>query len=438
MSDIAISVENISKRYRIGVSGGPSYHRLSEMISGVPRALWNYGRTAFRPSKDDPGEAESANKDEFWALKDVSFEVKRGEVVGIIGRNGAGKSTLLKILSRITEPTTGRFGIRGRVASLLEVGTGFHPELTGRENIYVSGITLGMTRSEIKKNFDEIVDFSGVEEFLDTPVKNYSSGMQVRLGFAVAAHLESEILIVDEVLAVGDAEFQSQCLRTMSNVSESGKTILFVSHNMSAIQRLCTKGIFLSGGYVAAAGICGDVVSEYLSRTIRSTTGASSIPSLTAMLNDPAIQIEDLAATQLGELRSRFTNGDPIEVRVTYRILSDIDGLRIYFDLTDESETLIIRTFHDDNDNQPATFVPGRYVSTLVIPDHFLAPREYCLVMRVGIFNERSCFGGQSVSVRLAVEQTSSINRAYPGDPVRSLLLPKFCWTTQPLESSTC
>ena len=264
MSDVAISVENISKCYRIGTQGGPSYHRLSEMISGVPRALWNYGRTAFRRSKDDPGEAESANKGEFWALKDVSFEVKQGEVVGIIGRNGAGKSTLLKILSRITEPTSGRFGVRGRVASLLEVGTGFHPELTGRENIYVSGITLGMTRAEIKKRFDEIVDFSGVEKFLDTPVKHYSSGMQVRLGFAVAAHLESEILIVDEVLAVGDAEFQRKCMLKMSDLARSTqKTVLFVSHNLNSVAQLSQRCCFIQAGRLRVDGTASQVVDFY-------------------------------------------------------------------------------------------------------------------------------------------------------------------------------
>lgn len=272
MSDIAISVENISKHYRIGAVGGPSYHRLSEMISGVPRALWNYGRIAFKPSKDNTGAGESANKDEFWALKDVSFEVKQGEVVGIIGRNGAGKSTLLKILSRITEPTSGRFGIRGRVASLLEVGTGFHPELTGRENIYVSGVTLGMTRAEIKKRFDEIVDFSGVEKFLDTPVKHYSSGMQVRLGFAVAAHLESEILIIDEVLAVGDYSFRSKCIQRVSELSQSGSACILVSHSLKDIKRLCKSAIMLKDGRAIAGSSVDGVVNQYLWETETSTS----------------------------------------------------------------------------------------------------------------------------------------------------------------------
>jgi lipopolysaccharide transport system ATP-binding protein len=255
MSDVAISVENVSKSYRIGTQGGPGYHRLSEMITGVPRALWNAGKSLLQKSSTAAGaDSDVQNTGEFWALKDVSFEVKQGEVVGIIGRNGAGKSTLLKILSRITEPTVGRFGIRGRVASLLEVGTGFHPELTGRENIYVSGVTLGMTRAEIRRRFDEIVDFSGVEKFLDTPVKHFSSGMQVRLGFAVASYLESEILIVDEVLAVGDAEFQKKCMEKMEGVAHSGRAVLFVSHNLVAISQLCQTGIYLDAGKIVASG----------------------------------------------------------------------------------------------------------------------------------------------------------------------------------------
>jgi lipopolysaccharide transport system ATP-binding protein len=266
MSDVAISVENISKCYRIGTQGGPAYHRLSEMITGVPRALWNAGKSLVRESSTAAGAGPDVqNTGEFWALKDVSFEIKQGEVVGIIGRNGAGKSTLLKILSRITEPTSGRFGVRGRVASLLEVGTGFHPELTGRENIYVSGITLGMTRAEIKQHFDEIVEFSGVEKFLDTPVKHYSSGMQVRLGFAVAAHLESEILIVDEVLAVGDAEFQKKCTKRMHDVSGSGVTVILVSHSIPSIKHICRSAVHLSEGRLAAWGTVATVVDSYSS-----------------------------------------------------------------------------------------------------------------------------------------------------------------------------
>src|SRR5437773_1318932 len=256
MSDTVIRVENLSKRYTIQhqMGGGDGFrHAIHDFATAPVRWLRNQ-RSAFRSQKSASNGQGAANNgngsrppspvvgqpttEEFWPLKDVSFEVKQGEVVGIIGRNGAGKSTLLKILSRITEPTSGRVRLRGRVASLLEVGTGFHPELTGRENIFLNGAILGMTREEIRRKFDEIVAFSGVEKFINTPVKRYSSGMYVRLAFAVAAHLEPEILIVDEVLAVGDAEFQKKCLDKMDDVGHSGRTVLFVSHNMQAITRL--------------------------------------------------------------------------------------------------------------------------------------------------------------------------------------------------------
>ena len=264
LSEITIHVENLSKKYRIGVAGGPAYHRLSEALTGVPRMAWNkIRRTSSLRSPRSASGASVGHKEfdglqspvsglpptnEFWALKDINFEINQGEVVGIIGRNGAGKSTLLKILSRITEPTSGRFGICGRVASLLEVGTGFHPELTGRENIYISGITLGMTRAGVRKRFDEIVEFSGVSPFLETHVKHYSSGMYMRLAFSVAAHLDPEILIVDEVLAVGDAEFQKKCLGKMEEVAKQGRTVLFVSHNMVAIEQLCSRVLLLNSG----------------------------------------------------------------------------------------------------------------------------------------------------------------------------------------------
>src|SRR3954452_12188805 len=233
MNDIAIRVENLSKLYRIGARQEP-YRTLRDTLAGAATAPFRRVRSAFQRNA-----ATSEQSNDFWALKNVSFEVKRGEVIGIIGRNGAGKSTLLKILSRITEPTEGRLTLRGRVASLLEVGTGFHAELTGRENIFLNGAILGMSRQEVRRKFDEIVAFAEVERFLDTPVKRYSSGMYVRLAFAVAAHLEPEILIVDEVLAVGDAEFQKKCLGKIDDVAHrQGRTVLFVSHNMAAIQNL--------------------------------------------------------------------------------------------------------------------------------------------------------------------------------------------------------
>ncbi len=258
MSDVVIQSEGLGKSYKISHQHRERYIALRDVLTNRVKNAWNRIR--------NPHYYDHDTVEEFWALKNVSFEIKQGDRVGIIGRNGAGKSTLLKILSRITEPTTGRIEITGRVASLLEVGTGFHPELTGRENIFLNGAILGMSQAEIKKKFDEIVAFAEVEQFLDTPVKRYSSGMYVRLAFAVAAHLESEILLVDEVLAVGDAAFQKKCLGKMQDVStQSDRTILFVSHNMTAIQSLCTKGILLTKGGIQKMGEIGTVVNEYFS-----------------------------------------------------------------------------------------------------------------------------------------------------------------------------
>ena len=263
MSQVAISVEELSKRFQLGLH---SHGRLSEVISRGGRGLLRGITGRSQPgSPMNAGDASSQqHSNEFWALRDLSFDVRQGEVVGIIGRNGAGKSTLLKILSRITAPTMGRFGVRGRVGSLLEVGTGFHPELTGRENIFLSGTILGMKRDEIVRHFDSIVDFAEADKFLDTPVKRYSSGMRVRLGFAVAAHLDPEILIVDEVLAVGDAGFQRKCMGKMGSIAETGRTVLFVSHNMAAIQSLCHSCVVLEHGKLTFRGDVNEGVSRYL------------------------------------------------------------------------------------------------------------------------------------------------------------------------------
>jgi lipopolysaccharide transport system ATP-binding protein len=253
MSDAIITVEGLGKRYLLR-------HQRNERYTALRDVLADKARNIFRRNIS----ASDSTREDFWALKDVSFEVKQGEAVGIIGRNGAGKSTLLKILSRITDPTEGRVRLRGRVASLLEVGTGFHPELTGRENIFLNGAILGMNRAEIKAKFDEIVAFAEVSKFLDTPVKRYSSGMYVRLAFAVAAHLEPDVLVIDEVLAVGDAAFQKKCLGKMSEVANRGRTVLFVSHNMAALQALCTKAVYLKAGQVQGIGCVRSLIAKYL------------------------------------------------------------------------------------------------------------------------------------------------------------------------------
>jgi len=270
LSDIAIHVENIAKKYQIA-QNRQRYQTFRNTLTNMVSAPFRRVRSVFR------GEAAVISQTDFWALHDISFEVKQGETVGIIGRNGAGKSTLLKVLSRITEPTSGFIDVRGRVGALLEVGTGFHPELTGRENVFLNGAILGMQRAEIARKFDEIVDFAGVGQFVDTPVKHYSSGMGLRLGFAVAAYMEPDILIVDEVLAVGDAEFQKKCIGKMNSVASEGRTVLFVSHNMAAVQSLCRYGILLQDGYVRTMGDIEAVIQHYAGQNRQESTSISLV-----------------------------------------------------------------------------------------------------------------------------------------------------------------
>jgi lipopolysaccharide transport system ATP-binding protein len=295
MADIAISVENLSKRYLIGhlTAKRERYTSLRDVLGREVRNFVRKAADLFHGRQIIQGD----EVEEFWALRDVTFEVKRGEVVAIIGRNGAGKSTLLKILSRVTEPTSGRAQLRGRVGSLLEVGTGFHPELTGRENIILNGAILGMAQRDIRRKFAEIVGFAGLEQFIDTPVKRYSSGMYVRLAFAVAAHLEPEILVVDEVLAVGDLEFQRKCLGKMSEVAKAGRTVLFVSHNQVALRRLCTHGVVLRNGRASPKQTIVAALDEYLSQ---SGSGLADSWRRTATIDQPPVRFESIAASLNG------------------------------------------------------------------------------------------------------------------------------------------
>jgi len=314
MSDTVISIENVSKSYRLGTIGTGTFR-------GDLSRWW-----ARQRGKPDPyqivGLADHGNQsgETIWALKDINLNVQQGEVLGIIGRNGSGKSTLLKILSDVAAPTSGEVKIKGRIASLLEVGTGFHPELTGRENVYLNGAILGMSRQEVSRKFDEIVDFSGIEQFIDTPVKRYSSGMHVRLGFAVAAHLEPEILIVDEVLAVGDAEFQKRCLGKMGSVAKEGRTVLFVSHNMTAIQTLCQSGIWLDAGQLKEQGYVSEIVTTYLRSSLaeedineRIWTDIVNAPgNETVRLHRISLQPED------GKPGDLITMQTPLRIEVEY------------------------------------------------------------------------------------------------------------------------
>lgn len=388
MSDAIITVEGLGKRYRLGQKSNERYTALRDVIAQKAAAPFRFLRGARRSKLEDgsaplttnsqlqssttsPGRAE-----EFWALKDVNFEVRRGEVVGIIGRNGAGKSTLLKILSRITEPTEGRVRLGGRVASLLEVGTGFHPELTGRENIYLNGAILGMSKAEIKSKFDEIVAFAEIEKFLDTPVKRYSSGMYVRLAFAVAAHLEPEILVVDEVLAVGDAEFQKKCLGKMEQVSRGGRTVLFVSHNMAAVAALCSSGIVLDGGRLISRNDAKVAIDGYLhglkrnaplslaARSDREGSGAMRFIAV-ELIDDNRLPIPVFQCGGNAVLRLRFENG------------SELRNVRVAIGIDNESEQRILLLDTTLIGKDFATIQAGNGAIEVVIPKVSLLPGRY-------------------------------------------------------------
>ncbi|MBR8835799.1 MAG: ABC transporter ATP-binding protein [Stigonema ocellatum SAG 48.90 = DSM 106950] len=320
MSDTVIRVENLGKKYVIGHQQPERYTALRDVIASRAQALLN----PFRKQKSKIQNSQ----EEFWALKDVSFEIKQGDRVGIIGRNGAGKSTLLKILSRITEPTKGSIRIQGRVASLLEVGTGFHPELTGRENIYLNGAILGMRRVEIKKKFDEMVAFAEVEKFLDTPVKRYSSGMYVRLAFAVAAHLEPEILVVDEVLAVGDAQFQKKCLGKMEEVGKEGRTVLFVSHNMSTVRQLCTRACLLAHGSVVYYGSPSGAISQYMQESV--SKDSNRVGAYRHIKGDGRAEIQKMTLNDSLDSECLVSIFEPIKIAFDYIINENISYLEFF------------------------------------------------------------------------------------------------------------
>ena len=349
--------------------------------------------------------------------------------MGIIGRNGAGKSTLLKILSRITEPTEGRVRLKGRVSSLLEVGTGFHPELTGRENIFLNGAILGMTRAEIKKKFDEIVAFAEVERFLDTPVKWYSSGMYVRLAFAVAAHLEPEILIVDEVLAVGDAEFQKKCLGKMQDVSRWGRTVLFVSHNMQTIQQMCNRAVLMFRGQKTGDGDSSQVVQKYLQDTPAKLSMSEIASLISEFPPDPAFRLRSIDVLQDGVSTTGAVTGKPIQVELTYDVLQDTLGLHVYVMLCDIDGTLIFETLHNGDSESPPFMSKGSYVSVVTIPADFLAGKEYELKIWAGIHRIRALFPSP-LSVRLDMHYGGRVNRAYAGYSSPGKIAPLLRWHT--------
>lgn len=372
MSEPVIRVENLSKKYIIGHQKEQRYTTLRDALAESARSIGHRVLQPFRAANGFIPRTE-----EFWALKDITFEVKQGERLGIIGRNGAGKSTLLKVLSRITEPTTGRVTLKGRVASLLEVGTGFHPELTGRENIYLNGAILGMARQEIQRKFDEIVDFSGVEKFIDTPVKRYSSGMYVRLAFAVAAHLEPEILLVDEVLAVGDAQFQKKCLGKMEEVAEEGRTILFVSHNMAAVEALCSQACLLVNGNLALRGSTNTVIDAYfqgVQEKLLSKLADRKDRSGNSQLVFTDISLQDESGTPLMAL----VTGKEAQILLKYQANDSLKNVSVSIGFYGKHGQFLLLC-NNEMTGQPFQTLPADGVLKCTIPKLPLSPGIYML-----------------------------------------------------------
>lgn len=422
MSLPAIEVSGLSKRYVIQHES--RHDNLRDTLHHSARKLWRRLRwgTGFET-------------EEFYALRDVSFSIQPGEVVGIIGRNGAGKSTLLKILSRITEPTTGRIALRGRVASLLEVGTGFHPDLTGRENVYLNGAILGMSRAEIRAKFDEIVAFAEVERFLDTPVKRYSSGMYVRLAFAVAAHLEPEILIVDEVLAVGDAQFQAKCLGKMQDVArDSGRTILFVSHNLATVSRLCHRAILLQRGRVECDGPAIATVEDYLRRDASHAT--AFVPDRPPPAQASAIL--ERADLDSGRSEPAASPTDTVVLALRYRVTRRVDNLRVGFRLQSGDGTVILTSTNIDRaclEGRPSSIDPGTYVARCRIPAHFLNRGHYYLTLASDIPNQQLNFFHENA---LALQIDPALDhRPTLADDRLGVIAPELPWETVPHDSTS-
>ena len=408
-----VEVENLSKLYRLGSIGATSLRETLERFTKRQHA-------AITTPTADAGSRAGADPNTFWALRDVSFSVQPGAILGVVGRNGAGKSTLLKILSRITEPTSGRAVLRGRVVSLLEVGTGFHPELTGRENIFLNGTILGMKRTEIAAKFDEIVDFAEVGSFIDTPVKRYSSGMFVRLAFAVAAHLEPEILLIDEVLAVGDAGFQKKCLGKMGQVaSEQGRTVFFVSHNMGAVRSLCDEAILIHDGRLTRRGTPDEIIRDYLAATVPGEAGG--LAEITWSPDEaPGSEEITLARVRLtdesGDTLSVFEADKPITVAIDYVVQRRIQGMRFHVSLTtQEGEIAFVAT---DHLFQPESQDPGRYTTAGTIPGRLLNRRAYTVHVGCSIPGERWLVAEQdclSLTISGAGNQASHFPESWPG-----------------------
>ncbi|MFH1305540.1 MAG: ABC transporter ATP-binding protein [Candidatus Omnitrophota bacterium] len=431
MSDTIIRVKNISKKYRIRHQQA-HYFALRDVLA----------RCLKKPFEFFKKKNLNNSREDFWALKNVSFDVKEGEVVGVIGRNGSGKTTLLKMLSRITYPTEGEIRLRGRVGSLLEVGTGFHMELSGRENIYLNGSIVGMKKREIDKKFDEIVEFSGVEKFLDTPVKRYSSGMHIRLAFSVAAHLEPEILLVDEVLAVGDVQFQQKCLGKMKDVSKSGRTILFVSHNMAAIRKLCKRTILLDHGQKIMDADSETVISGYLDRNfpqegrILGKELDNRVETARGWGGRPSVRLSEVCLMDSeGNMRSRFRSDESIVVRMSYECLCDVRNLQISVHVVNEENEPIMVTQNIDDPGELGLYQRplGDYHSSFVIPPDIFGEKSfYISVLLVYPGTEHLAFN-KILKFDVDFQGYSSVQ---DGKISKSFIRPRLAWQTQAISEN--
>lgn len=423
-----IKVQNLGKKYIIShKTNRASYSTLRETITN---GIKNLGTALFKKGNNPA-------KEEFWALKEIDFEVQQGDRVGIIGRNGAGKTTLLKLLSRITDPTTGRIELNGRVASLLEVGTGFHPELTGRENIFLNGAILGMKRKEIKRKFDEIVAFAEVEKFLDTPVKRYSSGMYVRLAFAVAAHLEPEILIVDEVLAVGDAAFQKKCLGKMEEVStKDGRTVLFVSHNMNAVTRLCTRSILLENGGIILDGTTHEAVLQYYSSDLKSGFSSFDLTNSTKPVGDEhAILLQGAIENSEGTTENKIAINDSFMIRMRYQVF-------------ERNSAPVVPNFHFFTESGQYAFIdfakgikqstPGVYDALCKVPGNLLNEGVYSIGLALTTFSKLNqkvhFFERGALSVHIADEKEQVAEEYGYTGTLPGAVRPQLTWHIEKVE----
>lgn len=422
-----IRAEGLGKKYIIGHQAASRQSTLRDTIS---HNLANFARTTRDMLSGKPIIAGD-EIEEFWALKNLNFEIERGDVVGIIGHNGAGKSTLLKVLSRITEPSEGRVEIRGRVASLLEVGTGFHPELTGRENIFLNGAILGMRRAEVRRKFDEIVAFSGVEKFLDTPVKRYSSGMYVRLAFSVAAHLEPEVLIVDEVLAVGDAVFQSKCLGKMEEVAKGGRTVLFVSHNMAAVERLCPRSIMLKHGSLLGYGVTKDILRDYMTNLNKINDDAFDQHNK----GDKSRGFRLMDVEFVGEHSKgpKYLASEKINLRIKYEKYRDFDDFRFVLKVLDD-DLRVAFSSSDHNLRSHEMNKSGAYVSSVCIPANLLNARDYTLSLQAGDPTSGTPILEQTVIGKIKIASCGNEGTSHIIGSWQGALCPKLNWEIERLE----